>query len=118
MKINILGTKYVVRKKKYSKDPLFEKRTIDGYCDDILKEIVYCDMSTYKGFENEPPEYCEKCESATLRHEIIHAFLSESGLCESSNQSSGAWAKNEEMVDWIALQSPKLLKAFRKVGCL
>ena len=47
------------------------------------------------------------------RHEIIHAFLFESGLAENS-----AWAQNEEMVDFFAIQFPKLLKAFETAGAL
>ena len=48
-----------------------------------------------------------------IRHEIIHAFVFESGLDTCSD-----WAKNEEMVDWIAIQFPKLLKAFKEADCL
>ena len=47
------------------------------------------------------------------RHEIIHAFLFESGLAENSN-----WAQNEEMVDFFAIQFPKLLKAFEQADAL
>ena len=52
-----------------------------------------------------------------LRHEIIHAFLNESGLSDSSN-SVEAWAKNEEMVDWFAIQSPKIFKVFQDLDIL
>ena len=51
-----------------------------------------------------------------LRHEIIHSYLEESGLAASSNMSS-AWAHNEEMVDWLAIQSPKIFVTFQEVGC-
>ena len=54
----------------------------------------------------------------TLRHEIIHAFLNESGLSDSSNQFDGEWAKNEEMVDWFAIQAPKIFSAFKKMNIL
>ena len=50
-----------------------------------------------------------------IRHEIIHAFLYESGLAENS-LSASAWGKNEEMVDWMAVQSPKIFRAFREAG--
>lgn len=53
-----------------------------------------------------------------LRHEIIHAFLRESGLSGNSMQYDGAWAQCEEMVDWIAIQFPKILKAFQDADCL
>lgn len=42
-----------------------------------------------------------------IRHEIVHAFLHESGLDSNTN-----WARNEEIVDWIAIQFPKLEKTF------
>ena len=47
-----------------------------------------------------------------IRHEILHAFLYESGL------EGNSWAINEEMVDWLAIQFPKIEKAFREVGCI
>ena len=53
-----------------------------------------------------------------LRHEIIHAFLSESGLEASGNSFGGSWAQNEEMVDWIAIQAPKLFAAFSEVDAI
>jgi hypothetical protein len=39
-----------------------------------------------------------------MRHELVHAFFYESGLCEYSD--------NEQLVDWIATQYDKLHKAF------
>jgi uncharacterized membrane protein len=49
-----------------------------------------------------------------LRHEIIHAFLFESGLADDSN-SADAWAVNEEMVDWFARQAPKIYKVYKEL---
>lgn len=118
MKVNILGTAYEIVVKKYEDDEAFARRHIDGYCDAFQKQIVVCDMNTYKGWENEPQETKIICQKQTVRHEIIHAFLSESGLADSSATFDCGWAKNEEMVDWIALQSPKFIKAFEEAGCL
>ena len=44
---------------------------------------------------------------AVLVHELVHAFLYESGLSINSLSPSG-WASNEEMTDWMAIQGPKL----------
>lgn len=93
MTISILGTEYTVLFKKYDEDEAFERRSIDGYHDGLAKQIVYCDMSTYKGWEHEPPETAEASQKETLRHEIVHAFLHESGLAYSSLNIDGAWAK-------------------------
>lgn len=51
-----------------------------------------------------------------LRHEIVHAFLNESGLVYNSNFSMQGWATNEEMVDWIAWNGEKLHKAWKEAG--
>lgn len=45
------------------------------------------------------------------RHEIIHAFLCESGLLECSGEAE-ARAANEEMVDWFARQGIKIYSAW------
>lgn len=118
MNVNILGTEYTIEKKNYVDEPDFKARSIDGYCDSITKEIVVCDMVTYPGWENEKSSRIALVEKETLRHEIVHAFLNESGLQESASQHTGAWAKHEEMIDWIAIQFPKILKAFESVGAL
>ena len=52
-----------------------------------------------------------------LRHEIVHAFLYECGLANNSN-GVDAWAYNEEMIDWVAIQHNKLHAAFEKAGAL
>lgn len=118
MKVNILGTEYTIKVKKYDEDEAFERRSISGYCDGYTKTIVICDMTTYKGWEHEQKETAEQCQKLCLRHEITHAFLNESGLQDSCFAYDGAWAKNEEMIDWIAIQTPKMIKAFEETGCL
>lgn len=115
MKVNVLGTEYEVLYKDYSDDPLFEKRSIDGYCDEISKRIVVGNVQTFPNWEDETKEYCETYQKLVLRHEIIHAFLNESGLSSSSLNYSGAWAKNEEMVDFFAIQFPKITKVFEEL---
>lgn len=118
MKVNVLGTEYTITEKKYNEEEAFERRSISGYCDGYTKEIVYCDMHTYKGWEHESEATIIECNKQILRHEIVHAFFNESGLNECSFVCNGAWARNEEMVDWIADQSPKIIKAFKEAGCL
>lgn len=118
MKVNILGTEYTIEKKAFKDEPIFEKKCVDGYCDGRLKKIVYCDMRTHPIMENDTDEYCKVCEKQTLRHEVIHGFFNESGLMESSAQFTGGWSQNEEMVDWISLQSPKIFKTFQELDIL
>lgn len=118
MKLSILGTEYTVTVKKYDEEEVFTRRSIDGYHDGFTKQIVCCDMSTYRGWEHEMPETIMAAQKQILRHEIVHAFFHESGLADSSLGFDGAWGKNEEMVDWFALQGPKIYKAWQEAGAL
>lgn len=100
MIVDVLGTLYSVEKKNKVDDMNLEN--MDGYCDTSVKKIIIGTFKDCPGSKENLDEY----EKLLKRHELIHAFLYESGLDGSS------WAKDEEIVDWIALQFPKLLKAF------
>jgi hypothetical protein len=75
-------------------------------------------MSTYEGWEQESQKTIEIAQKQTLRHEIVHAFFNESGLSDSSASPANGWAKFEEMVDWIAIQGPKIYAAWHEAGAL
>lgn len=49
-----------------------------------------------------------------LRHEIIHAFLFESGL--GWNFEHHMWGHDETMIDWFAIQYPKIKKVYAQLG--
>jgi hypothetical protein len=104
--------------KSDKEEPCFEERKIAGYCDGYKKEIVIRDLNGVKGWKDEPQETRNISMNETLRHEIVHAFFDECGLKESSLQCEGGWARNEELVDWIAIQAPKMLKAFQSACCM
>lgn len=108
-KINVLGTEYILEESNQLVDCYLEGR--DGYCDTSIKKCVVDEMIP----TGEPGEKknLQVYKKAVTRHEIIHAFLFESGL-----ENCSEWARNEEMVDWIATQFPKMLKAFKEAGCL
>ena len=118
MTVNILGTPYEIIVKKYDEDETFERRSIVGFCDGYVKEIVVCDMHTYKGWENEAEKTVVAAQKQTLRHEIVHAFFDESGLMGSSSVVECPWSQNEEMVDWIANQGMKIYKAWVEADAL
>lgn len=110
MKVNILGMEYEIQ--RLPADKLEGKA---GETDFYTKEIKLSDLSDI------PVDIAtvniEAFKRDVLRHEIIHAFLFESGLDMQSGETD-SWAQNETMVDWIALQFPKMLKAFQDTGCL
>ncbi len=112
--VNILGTEYTIEEGTYEKYPILKE--IDGYTDTSAHLIVVDDMSMAKdevGAKKELQTY-KKC---VLRHEVTHAFLSESGLANNSSKCD-SWAINEEMVDWFAIQSPKIFKVFQELDIL
>lgn len=117
LKVNVLGTEYTIVFREYDEDEYFKKADCNGYCSNAKKEIVLCDMSTYPDWENECYEVINFQTKETLRHEIVHAFFNESGLACNSN-STDTWARNEEMVDWFAIQGPKIYKAWQEAGAL
>lgn len=107
MKINVLGTDYAVIERGRCEDKQLDDN--DGYCDDSVKEIVTARLSPEPGSKKDLDVVRQKI----LRHEITHAFLCESGLSCNSD-----WAENEELVDWIAIQGPKIYKAWQETNAL
>ena len=83
----------------------------DGYADFTIKKIVVKKLIQ----DGESYEDLELWQRKTLRLEIVHAFLYESGLWQNSFKD---WARNEEMTDWIALQFEKMLDVFIKTGAI
>lgn len=117
LKIDVLGTKYIIRRVNCGEDEYMDKMHFGGYCDGSTKEIIILNLKSAPDWKDEPDYVIKNQENETFRHELIHAFLNESGL-QWNSVGVDHWAKNEEMVDWIAIQFPKLLKAFKEAGCI
>lgn len=117
-KISVLGTEYRIETHKVSEDEWLEKKHLAGYCGEESKLIVVADMSEKEYFDGMDEKEQEIYRKKTLRHEIIHAFLNESGLSDSASVPGGAWAKHEEMIDWFAIQSPKIFAVFMALEIL
>ena len=110
-KHNILGSEWSVKFGNQKEYPTLAE--MDGYTDPSTREIVVDDMEASQGQIGVKADL-ESYQKQVVRHEIIHAFLLESGLDSNSN-SADSWAVNEEMVDWFAIQSPKIFKLFNKL---
>lgn len=110
-KVNILGSEWSVKFGNEKEYPNLAE--MDGYTDPSTREIVVDDMEASQGQIGAKADL-ESYQKQVVRHEIIHAFLLESGLDSNSN-SADSWAVNEEMVDWFAIQSPKIFKLFNKL---
>lgn len=93
-KINVLGTDYTVYESNDNEDPKLKK--FDGYCDfHNGKRIVLGE------------QYPKHYKRHLLAHELVHAFCYESGLDDQ------CWARDEEIVDWISIQTFKITKAIK-----
>lgn len=102
--MNILGTEYEIVRRKREDDPKLVEN--DGYCDPTSKMIVIVD-----GYTPDIDNVCNLSvyDNNVLRHEMIHAFLYESGLRN--------YSADETLVDWFAVQFTKMLVAFENAGC-
>lgn len=108
--INILGTDYTIYKRTEAEDP--NLNGIVGYCDATNKTIVVHTMDGMQAESGLPIGDGQYAQNETLRHEIIHAFLNESGLSGECD-----WACNEEMVDYFAIQFHKIANVFKQLKC-
>lgn len=101
MTVDILGTEYdLIIDGTNDKYPDLDGA--DGYCNYQLKQIVISKEN------NEGTDSYKKYLEKVMRHEIIHAYLYESGLHE--------YASDETIVDWMAIQMPKLNKLFKELN--
>lgn len=105
--ISILGTIYTIGYKKPEEDSFLEK--CDGYCDASSKSIVI-----NKENRNKVGDW-DAVMKQSLRHEIIHAYLNESGL-QHNFQHCNEFGHEETMVDWFAIQFYKISKTFEELG--
>lgn len=105
-RINILGSMWDILVINKEDDKVLDD--CDGYTDMSIRTIVIKNVQKEYGSVEDIASYMKK----VARHEIVHAFLCECGLQENSNAFEGPWSANEEMVDWIAFQGPKIYKAW------
>lgn len=97
MEINILGERYEVVIETEDVNP--KLKDADGICEVYSKKLIL-DLSYTKDpdcFDN-ITEYVHK----VLRHEAFHAFFAEMGI--------KGWFQDEELVDMLAMQYPKIRK--------
>jgi len=104
--LNVLGTEYEYKESDEKQDNRMESS--DGYCDPYAKHI--CVNNDWNENHSSSTRNIAEHISKVKRHEIVHAFLHESGLRR--------YYEDELLVDWIAIQFPKMLAAFQKVDSI
>lgn len=108
--VNILGTEYEVIMD--APDEMLPEDA-DGAMDHSIKRIVVAKFESNRNSIKDLDVYRKK----VLRHEVIHAFLFESGLWNNSGNVT-AWGQSEEITDWFAIQSPKIMRVFEELEVL
>ena len=108
--VNILGTEYEVIMD--APDEMLPEDA-DEAMDHSVKRIVVAKFESNRNSIKDLDVYRKKF----LRHEVIHAFLFESGLWNNSGNVT-AWGQSEEITDWFAIQSPKIMKVFEELEVL
>ena len=106
MTVDVLGVEYSINETNVVDDTYLNDA--DGYCDHTMKSIV---IDTFKPSHGSVRDL-DKYKKQVIRHELVHAFLFESGL------GGNSWARDEEIVDWIAHMFPKLKKAFEDANAI
>ena len=104
MKANVLGTEY-----KIITDDSIIQDGADGICKSYDKKILIRSKGEML-CSDDSEEVKDIRYKEVLRHELVHAFFEESGLDDYSN--------NEQLVNWMATQFPKILKAFIEADCV
>lgn len=108
IKINVLGTEYDVEFLD-ERDETMKALNADGYTDFSIKSIKVLKNKEEDDATKQKDRI--KYQNRVLRHELIHAFLFESGI------DDGMQFHNEECVDFFAMQYEKLAKIFEYAGC-
>ena len=106
--VSILGSVYKIEHRSQKDDKRL--KGLSGYCDAYHQLIVI-----RNDWKDEVPS---ELINEIARHVIVHAFFFESGLWDNSNEYGAAWANNEEMIDWIAIQGPKIYRAWEEAGVI
>ena len=115
--VEVLGTTYIINI-SFDDAQLIEDSSVEGYCSLYTHRICIEDFRRLHKYRNRSDEWIEALTKQVIRHELIHAFFNESGLSYATSDSNGPWAINEEMVDWIAIQFPKISKLFTELDLM
>lgn len=109
--LNILGTKWKLKEVSRDTDPMFG--TVDGFTDRSSRTMLVASESVCEpGAFMNWPEYLKSVK----RHEIIHAFMIESGLAQEMYHPP--YGTDEQAVDFFAIQFPKMIEVFQKAEAL
>lgn len=103
-KVDVLGTIYDVQ---FKRD---DKRCTAYNCDGFTS----WDEKIIRVIDTDCPQFDRK----NVRHEVLHAFMFESALQNNTHVKPEECIHDEQMIDWIAIQWPKIYKVFSELDVL
>ena len=109
-KITVLGQEYQLLLHTPDEDP--KLRESNGYNESLSKKIVIdSEIAEENAKDTLGSDNIEVYIRHVYRHEIMHAFFTESGI-------TYKYSRDEEdfLVDWFARQYPKIKKIFAELG--
>lgn len=109
MTVNILGSEWKIKYRDERDDD--QLKEVGGYCDWTARLIVIA-----KRRKDDNVADFQESQRYVLRHEIIHAYMYESGLAE--NWEHKEIGQEETTVDWIAIQFPKIPRTFKEANAI
>ena len=109
--LNILGSKWKLKVVPRYADPMFG--TVDGFTDRSTRTMYVADDGT-NSMDDLKDWY--EYQKVVKRHEIIHAFMFESGLAQ--DMYHPAYGHCEQDIDFFAIQIPKMMEVFEKAEAL
>ena len=101
IKVDILGEQYKLME---IEDKRFDEFDADGFCEWWAKEL-----HIKKGIdEHEPGSMLnlKDYRANTIKHEIVHAFMFESGMQN--------YERDEMLVEWVARNLEKMMNAYNQ----
>lgn len=110
--VDVLGTEYSIYMNVLpSEDEELEQ--CDGYHDKTSKRIVVVGKTPDSNLSD-----FSVYSKMVLRHEIVHAFLHESGIDGHCTWDVEGQEHPEMMCSWLGIQMPKIVKALQEVDAL
>lgn len=107
--INVLGKNYQIYYLGENDDE--ELKDKYGYADQVETKIVI-DISIIDDCKNDKRRALELLKR-TLRHEVVHCYFFECGLDDQT-----PFARDETLIDWLALKLPDIFFNMKQKGLL
>lgn len=107
--LSILGTEYKLRFLSSDEYPKLKSCEADGLFEPYTKELII-NTDMFSRGSNDQVENLHEYQNKVIKHEIIHAFLHESGSLD--------YAADERLVDLLSIQIDKIFAVLSSIPSL